>query len=323
MILILKFLVPAVVICAVLPLALILSQWPGTLHPQGGLDFSQTLGRGAEPTWRETRVPMRDGFDLTVREAGTAQGPLIVMLHGSGWNGLQFAGLSRTLAPRAQILVPDLRGHGAEPGRRGDVDYIGQMEDDLADLIAAKAQPDQKVILLGHSSGGGLVVRFAGGVHRARIDGAVLLAPFLKHDAPTSRPDSGGWAKPLVRRLIGLSMINSVGIRALNGLTVMQFHMPQAVLDGPLGHLATTAYSYRLNTGYAPRAAYLDDIASLPPFLLVVGQADEAFVADAFEPTMSQVTDAGTYVIVPGVKHLDIVDASRTADAISDYLDGF
>ncbi len=39
--------------------------------------------------------------------------------------------------------------HGFTPKRRGDVDYIGQLEDDLADLITAKRQPRQKVILVG------------------------------------------------------------------------------------------------------------------------------------------------------------------------------
>ena len=36
----------------------------------------------------------------------------------------------------AHIITPDLRGHGFSPERRGDIDYIGQLEDDLADLIS-------------------------------------------------------------------------------------------------------------------------------------------------------------------------------------------
>ena len=47
------------------------------------------------------------------------------------------------------------------PERRGDVDYIGQMEDDLAALDRrARRARIKKSSLLGHSSGGGLVVRF-------------------------------------------------------------------------------------------------------------------------------------------------------------------
>jgi alpha-beta hydrolase superfamily lysophospholipase len=38
-------------------------------------------------------------------------------------------------AAGATVYAPHIRGHG-ESGRRGDIDYIGQLDDDLADLMA-------------------------------------------------------------------------------------------------------------------------------------------------------------------------------------------
>jgi alpha-beta hydrolase superfamily lysophospholipase len=258
---------------------------------------------------------------LPVRIYGApGNGPLMVMLHGSGWHGMQFDTLANALSDQAYILVPDLRGHGGNPERRGDVDYIGQYEDDIADLIDSRRRADQTVVVLGHSSGGGLVIRMAGGPYRDRIDQAVLLAPYLHHESPTMRPNSGGWTRPLTRRLIGLSMLNMVGFSAFNHLTVIQFAMPRDVLQGALGHTATTSYSYRLNTGYAPRNDYLKDIGRLPDFLLIAGRADEAFDAAAYSEVMSAVTDKGTYRIVDGVGHLDIVDHPRTLRAIRALL---
>ncbi len=307
-----------------LALGLIASQWPSAqaAPPAGGLDFSGTLAAGVGAPTAVEAVPMRDGFPLQVRRYGPegAARPLLILLHGSGWHGQQFEALARDLAPEARILVPDLRGHGAQPGRRGDIDYIGQFEDDLADLIRAEARPGQRVILGGHSSGGGLVVRFAGGPQGGLIDGALLLAPFLKHNAPTTRPNSGGWARPLTRRIVGLSMLNGVGIGALNHLTAIQFNMPAAVLEGPLGATATTAYSYRLNRSYAPRGDYLADVAALPPFLLIAGAEDEAFDAALYRPTMESVTGRGTYLVVPGEGHLSILQAAATRRAIRDLL---
>ncbi|WP_420567536.1 alpha/beta hydrolase [Thalassovita sp.] len=312
------------VVPGAIALGLIASQVPGTVDGSGGLDFNKQLERGLAEPLPMVPVQMRDGFPLQVRHLEGPKGaPLLVMVHGSGWQGAQFDSLARELSAQAEVLVPDLRGHGAQPGRRGDVDYIGQFEDDLADLIDAYRKPDQKVILLGHSSGGGLVVRMAGGTHGALMDGAVLLAPFLKYNAPTTRANSGGWATPLTRRIIGLTMLNAVKIRALNHLTVIQFAMPQAVLDGPLGHTATTAYSYRLNTSYAPRNDYEADIAALPPFLLVVGDQDEAFVADGFQPLMSAQTDQGRYALIPDAAHLDVVDDPQTLSAIKGFLREF
>jgi len=304
-------------------LGLIASQRPGGTFDQTGLEFADVLTRGTIALPEQTAVMMRDGYSLQVRDYPNDAGPLIVMLHGSGWNGLQFTGLARALQPRARVLVPDLRGHGSLPGRRGDVDYIGQFEDDLADLIRAARLPGQKIVLLGHSSGGGLAVRMAGGAHAGLLDGVVLMAPYLKYNAPTTRMNSGGWARVLTRRIIGLSMLNAVGIRGLNFLPVIEFNMPQAVLDGDLGALATTQYSYRLNTSYAPRSEYLDDIRSLPPFLVVVGSQDEAFVATVYEPLMSDQTVSGRYRVVPGIGHLGIVDAPQSLVAIEEFLNGF
>ena len=320
----LKFIAVSAVITALVPVALVVSQFPvkqaGT--PGETLNFAGVMARGIADMPEPQQIETRSGWAMDVRELGDASGakPMVVLVHGSGWNGLQFAALAQDLARDAHVLVPDLRGHGARPERRGDVDYIGQMEDDLADLIAAKRAEGQKVVIAGHSSGGGLVVRFAGGAHGAVMDRAVLLAPFLKHDAPATVANSGGWAHVLLRRTIGLSILNGFGITALNHLTSIQFNMPQALLDGPYGHLATTAYSFRLNTGFAPRADYLADVAALPEFTLVVGSEDEAFHADKYEGDMSAVTGKGHYVIVPGVDHLGIVDHPAAAQAIREAL---
>jgi non-heme chloroperoxidase len=114
----------------------------------------------------------------------------------------------------AQVFTPDLRGHGHTPERRGDVDYIGQLEDDLADLIALvrKVNPNAMLIVGGHSSGGGLAVSFAGSRYGDQAEAYILLSPFLKYNAPTTRSDSGGWAHPYTGRIVGLTMLNNLGI---------------------------------------------------------------------------------------------------------------
>ncbi|MGH1576966.1 alpha/beta hydrolase [Planktotalea sp.] len=308
-------------ITALIALGLIASQNPKALvesDAAAGLNFESTVERGVSTAPAQVGIEMGDGWQMPVRQYGTqdASKPLLVLVHGSGWVGLQFNDLAQSLSDEAYVLVPDLRGHGASPERRGDVDYIGQMEDDLAALIKAERLPNQKVIVAGHSSGGGLVTRFAGGVHGALMDEAILLAPFLKHNAPTTRLNSGGWAHVLTRRIIGLSMLNTFKITALNHLTIIQFNMPKAAREGKFGHLATLAYSYRLNTGFAPRGDYLKDIAALPNFTLIVGSEDEAFFADQYEGVMSAVTDKGSYHIVDGETHLSIVDAAQTESLI-------
>lgn len=269
----------------------------------------------------------RDGTPLAYRryESSAPTDNLLILLHGSGWHSMQFHALASALsaAGTAHVITPDLRGHGVNPAKRGDVAYIGQLEDDLADLIAQLRPqfPGARILVGGHSSGGGLAVRFAGGEHGDLADGYLLLAPYLQYNAPTTRPNSGGWATPNTRRIIGLAMLNNVGIRWLNGLTVIQFAMPRSVLDGPLGASATTAYSYRLNTSFAPRQNLGKDLAALQrPFLLIAGLDDEAFIAEQYEPTISQYTDAGRYVLLPDTGHIDLLTTPALTPIVDDWL---
>jgi alpha-beta hydrolase superfamily lysophospholipase len=222
------------------------------------------------------------------------------------------------------VAIPDLRGHGAgveaRGGRRGHLTHPGQLVEDVACLIAALAAPGQPVVLAGHSSGGGLAMRVAAGM--PGLAGVVLLAPFLGHRAPTTRARSGGWARPDLPRIVALSALNALGITVLNHLTVLRFAFPRAVLDGPLGHTATSAWSWTMMRGFGPGDDVLADAARLPPFLLVAGSADAAMDAEAYAPWLSQATARGRYLVLPGAGHLSLVDDPRTATAIGDYLAG-
>jgi hypothetical protein len=126
--------------------------------------------------------------------------------------------------------------------------------------------------------------------------------------------------------MIGLSVLNTLRITALNDRAVIRFAMPEAVLKGPLGHTATIEYTYeytyRLNASFAPRADWQADVARLPPYLLVAGTQDEAFHADRFEATLAPLNPAGRFVLLPGVGHLDVVDAAPTLTALRDFVAG-
>ena len=74
----------------------------------------------------------------------------------------------------------------------GHIDFIGQFEDDFADLIDHYARLGQKVVLAGYSSGGGLAIRFLAGKFRHKAHSSILLAPCIYHIAPTMRPNAGG-----------------------------------------------------------------------------------------------------------------------------------
>jgi non-heme chloroperoxidase len=286
------------------------------------LDFASL--RGEHPRLADERiVSARDGAALRVRTYGTTAPVDLILLHGSGAFNVYLSDLAAAIADSGVAVVhtPDLRGHGAAPERRGDIDYIDQLEDDLADLIRelAAEHPQRKRVIGGHSSGGGLAIRFAGGPHAEEANGYLLFAPFLQHDAPTTRPDSGGWASPRLGPIIGLTMLNALGIRALNGTTVLEFDLPVERRSGR----ETPAYTFRMMTGINPRD-YRTDLAALRvPTLVIVGSDDEAFIAERFPEVFAAHAPEADVAIVPRAGHLGLVTNAEATKLSIDWLRGF
>jgi non-heme chloroperoxidase len=318
---ILKFLILSAVIYFSIATVLILVGKRKTPSPdEGGLAFNELFFDYASlPKLKSFTA--RDGTQLAYRHYTADSEKIVILLHGSGWHSQYFLPLAEFISSQglAQAYTPDLRGHGRTPERRGDVDYIGQLEDDLADLVSMirKDKPNAMLIIGGHSSGGGLAIRFAGGRYGKQADAFMLLSPFLKYNAATMRSNAGGWAQAHTLRIAGLTMLNNVGIHWFDYLAVIDFKMPQKARDGT----ETLAYSHRLNTAYAPRN-YKKDLRNITqPLLVVVGSRDEAFIADQFEPVISQYT-AVQVKLLPELTHMGVVVSPEVRPVVKEWLQG-
>ena len=267
------------------------------------------------------RFNARDGTNLAYRHYPAASNKIVILLHGAGWHSRYFLPLAEFISAEglAQVYTPDLRGHGPSPKRRGDVEYIGQFEDDLADLIVIiqKDHPNSMLIMGGHSSGGGLAIRFAGSQYGQKAKAYLLMSPFLKYNAPTTRPNSGGFAKPYTGRIIGLVMLNNVGIHWFNDLTVMEFNMPKRARDGT----ETLSYSYRLTMAYAPHDYEKDLCAITQPLLVLAGTKDETMIYCQYEPVISRYTNVNVKLF-QGVTHMGLVVSPEVQPVIKEWLEG-
>jgi hypothetical protein len=95
----------------------------------------------------------------------------------------------------------------------------------------------------------------------------------------------------------------------LNGTTVLEFDMPEAARTGR----ETTAYTFRMMSGFNPRP-FPDDLTRLcEPTLVLVGSNDEAFVADAFPAVFADHASHARVESVPGAGHLELVAHPNTA----------
>lgn len=285
------------------------------------VDFERLERDGAEPAPLGT-FAARDGADLGVAHYRAETPRKLIVLHGSGWHGRYFATAARFFSERglADVYAPNIRGHFRAGPTRGDIHHVGQLEEDIADLIASirKNDPDAFVVLGGHSSGGALAIRFANGPFAGSVDAYLAVAPFLGHRAPTFVADAGGWAHPSVPRIVGLTMLNNAGIRALDHLPTLAFNLPERYRDGT----ETLAYSHRLTTNINLRGDFEADIASLPHRALVlVGRDDEAMRAAEFPALFGRLTKA-EIMLLDGVGHLDAVSHPAMLRATAAWLDG-
>lgn len=284
-----------------------------------GFASLQTNPQSAPPSL--TRYAARDGEQLAYRFYDSTSDQILIFVHGSSYHGASYHALASMISSSgvSKVVLPNLRGHFQSGRRRGDVDYVGQLEDDIADLVQClrKRNLQGPVILGGHSSGGGFVIRFSGGVYAHLISRFLMLSPIIPASPAIRSGSSGGWANLHMRRLLGLLTLNSVGIRGFNGLSVIEFNKPVEFWDGS----ETLSYSYRLNVSYHPRLRYRRDLRRLDEgAMVVIGQNDQAIDAHVLQQMFAKESSAVRFSILPGIDHFGIFTSVVAHRAIADWL---
>jgi non-heme chloroperoxidase len=248
----------------------------------------------------------RDGAVLFYRHYPGATPNTIILIHGSSGTSASMHVLARTLQDRgANVYALSMRGHD-NSGRSGDIDYVGQLEDDLADFIAklSAKQPGERRSLLGFSSGASFVLRFAGTNYAKGLDHFILVAPILPRNAPTNRPYTKvGWTSAAVPRIVLLSILSGFGSHQFEGLPVLAFAVPPK-----LRKTQTTFYSFRMWKNFGTGADYARSLGSAPGKVsLVVGEKDEFVIPAEFDPLLKPIRRDLGITIVPKMGHTDLV----------------
>ena len=269
------------------------------------------------------RFQARDGTSLGFRHypaVGPGTGRAAIVIHGSsGSSGGTIHALSGALAARGvETWAVDIRGHGTS-GTRGDIGYLGQLEDDLADFVAVvrKAASSAPLTLVGHSSGGGFALRVAGSPIQDLFERTVLLAPYLGYNSPTTRANSGGWASADIPRIAALATLRAIGITCCDSLPVLAFAVP----PNSAKNLVAT-YSDRLMRNFAVHDGdFRSDLAAAKkPVTLISGADDELMLVDKYAPAVHAVAPAVEVKLIDGVNHMGIVSAPRALSIIADEV---
>jgi pimeloyl-ACP methyl ester carboxylesterase len=269
----------------------------------------------------------RDGESLYLRKIGRDSQRVIVFLHGIASTHETLLNTAKQLheATGAQILLPDLRGHGFSQGENYDVAYIGQYEDDLEDILlhlkskasASSIGAYSRIIIGGHSMGGGITMRYALKDNKPEVDGYLLFAPNFG-EGPTQREVSGDAAQdsPIyfnTPRMIGLLMLNTIGINHFDSLSIMYFNFAPHMM----------AYSYSSIMSAQPIRPQTTDQALLnitQPLIAIIGQEDEVFLASAYPSFVSENSVLGSTELIEDADHMGILSNPKAIEKASAWI---
>ncbi len=266
------------------------------------------------------RYEARDGALLSYREYPGSGNQVAILLHGSAGSGVDMHPLALALQlAGSTVLVPDLRGHGANRPH-GDIAYIGQLDDDLTDFINIKKPEFSKATwtILGFSSGAAFGLRFAAESPAGQlVDRYVLVSPYLRYDAPSVRQSVPGssptqsWAAVSLGRIIGLTMLNQLGVHVGGGLPVLAFPVPGNI------DATTRTYSWRMVRNFGADDDYLGDIRrAVRPMRVLVGSTDELLDAGKLQTEFQSQRPDVPVSIIAGLGHSDMVTSPAAIRAL-------
>jgi pimeloyl-ACP methyl ester carboxylesterase len=301
---------------AAIALALMLA-WPLSPPPTLASIHEGALRIDAGSAPDLSHYQARDGTWLAYRlypAASGARDRIAILAHGSSGSSMEMHPIAAALAAGGVTAVAvDFRGHGAS-GTRGDVAYLGQLDDDLADLIAElrKANPAARFSLIGHSAGGGFALRVAGESLGGAFARFLLLSPYLGYSAPTNRPAEGPglWASPDLPRIVATVLLGRLGIDWPQSLPVIAFaNAPEAKM------VVTSRYSFRLLQNYTAPPDWKDAFGRAKGRIAVIAGADDELMdAEAYRRELPPL--GAPVTVIPGVDHMGIVYRPEAIKAI-------
>ncbi|SEB50899.1 alpha/beta hydrolase [Paenibacillus sp. GP183] len=263
----------------------------------------------------------RDGAKLPYRYFGGPSDCVLIFLHGITEPSLYLRELGQYVAKHnlATVYLPDLRGYGDNPIRRGDIDYIGQLDDDIDDLFrhVQARHPDSRIILGGHSAGGATALRQTIRPIHKDIHAYLLLSPALSPNSPLERKDgNGNESKVNVTKYVLLMALNALGIHQFDHTVVYRRLTPPEKLHGT----ESCNLSYRLALSRMVDNQYAKYLSRLTqPTFVLIGEDDEVFRADAYEQIYSKYCNAEVRVI-PGHNHDAVVTTSEAHTIVGQWL---
>ena len=206
---------------------------------------------------------------------------VLLFYHGGGAHsgaGYQFLGHGLQTEYDIAVYMPDIRGHGASGGPRGDAPGPRQVWDDITTFIkhVRAVHPQLPLFLGGHSSGAALALNYASQADHEPVAGYVFLSPQLGSRAHIDRP---ALAAPFATVDGSAFAAHAMSGGATHGHDyAVKFNYPAEALAADPGLVA--AITVNMSNALMPAAPDRQFAALDRPFGLWIGAEDELFLPD-------------------------------------------
>jgi pimeloyl-ACP methyl ester carboxylesterase len=271
------------------------------------------------------------GVDVFYREAGSANAPTIVLLHGFPTSSNMFRNLIPVLATHYRVIAPDYPGFGQSGvPPRGTFEYSFANYADLIDQLLSRLEVDRYALYVmdyGAPVGYRLALKHPDRVTALVIQNGNAYADGLKE---FWNPIKAYWAsgakadREVLRGGLTLAATRGqyvLGVQDPARVDPTTWTVDQALLDrqGLADIQLDLFYDYRTNVALYPRFhAFFRE--RQPPALIVWGKNDEIFPAEGARAYLRDLPKAELHLLDSG--HFALEDQGhKIAQLMLDFLD--
>jgi pimeloyl-ACP methyl ester carboxylesterase len=278
--------------------------------------------------YRTTTV---DGVDIFYREAGPADGPAVVLLHGFPTSSHMFRNLIPLLADKYHVIAPDYPGFGgsAAPDHTAFAYSFGHYADLMDGLLQQLEVPRYAMYVMDYGAPVGYRLALK---HPERVSAFVVQNGNAYEEGLKAfwDPIKAYWADNSTERRKALHMLVTPettkfqyvdGVRDVSRIDPDNWAHDQVLLDRPGNRdiQLDLFRDYGTNIPLYPEfQAYFRQFR--PPMLIVWGKNDFIFPADGATPYLRDLPDAELHLLDTG--HFALEDKlDEMAPLIREFLD--
>jgi pimeloyl-ACP methyl ester carboxylesterase len=272
-----------------------------------------------------------EGVKVFYREAGPADGPVVLLLHGFPTSSHMFRNLIPALADRYRVIAPDYPGFGQSdaPDHTKFTYSFGHYADIVDALMGQLGARTYAMYVMDYGAPVGYRLALK---HPERVTGLIVQNGNAYDEGLSDfwNPIRAYWADGSAQHREALSMLVAPettrfqytdGVRDLSRISPDNWVQDQALLDRPGNKdiQLDLFYDYRTNLPLYPQfQAFFRD--RKPPTLIVWGKNDKIFPEAGAHPYLRDLPDAELHILDTG--HFALEDKfDEMAPLIHDFLD--